>query len=145
MKYRITKEKENYDISVIYQDLTTDEEIQIGDLLIDTKRGNYYILPCEDYSDEISMSDFRNLVINAFLSRLCNRINTKAMSGEVKSYSKDIIRQLVLEYKMETSQLSEIFGQEEDLENRKLSEYYADLNLYHKGLKPENSMFGSIR
>ncbi len=144
MKYRITEENENYDISVIFQDKNTNEEIKMGDLLIDTKRGNYYILPCEDYSDEISKSDFRTLMINVFLSRLCNRINAKAMSGEVKSYSKDIIRQLALEYKMESSQ-TEIFGKEENLEDRLLSEYYEDLGLYYKGLKPEGSMFGTIR
>jgi len=53
MKYRITEENGVYDLLVYSEDtLKENEEVELGNLLIDTKRNQYYILPAEDQSEE---------------------------------------------------------------------------------------------
>jgi hypothetical protein len=134
MRYSITEENGIYDINVLCEDtLNNNETKQIGNLLIDTKRNQYYILPGEEFSDENNKNYFKNEMIDIFLSKLCDRVDSQSMVGEVKYYAKDVLNRLVLEQKIETE------------ESKFIKDYEEDLYSYNKELISEESMFGMLR
>lgn len=138
MKYRITEENGVYDLLVYSEDtLKENEEVELGNLLIDTKRNQYYILPAEEQSEEMQ-NIFKTVVMNGFVKKLGTSINPESRVGEIKSYSKDILSRLLKENSVEDNTYK-------SMEEKAINSDIYDIRSYNLGTLEEYNIYGQLR
>ena len=134
---RVYEDKGTYDIDLFENEIEEKKDNARISITVDTKRHMYYVvLPNEKNNNEyvklINDTLSRDYISRLFLSNIAKNPKNLTMSGETKTYEKDILKRIFNELDIIPITYKEKEMIDQDLE---------DIKSYNLGLKSENDMF----